>query len=90
MDEYEERLIDQAEEDTFEARQDSRKVVLWLLEERPKARLYSTLPPGEKDAKKIWIPRSQIVSQAKDPHKTGEIPRCIVDIKEWLLEKKGL
>lgn len=84
MDEFEERLIDQSKEDD-----DTRKVTLWLLEERPKAYLFSEGPPSA-PGRKFWLPRSQITHVSRDASEPGVSPRCTVTVKEWLLEARGL
>ncbi len=61
---------------------------LYLVKETTLARLFSQSPDGEPA---FWIPRSQIRDFLKYPATSPmHLPKCLIEIPEWLAEKHGL
>ena len=64
------------------------KVTLYLIRETPAARLYNIEPEGI--GNDVWLPKSQIQSQIKEPMNAHGTNKCVVEIPDWLCEQEGL
>ena len=65
-------------------------VRVWIIKETPKAILISTLPANMPEARKIWLPRSQMTHISKDPAIEGEFRPANITLKAWLAEQHEL
>lgn len=71
-------------------RDETTKIRLWELKRTEKAILFQTMPPGDKTARQIWLPRSQIEHISHDLPLPNGVKPCTVTIPLWLSEKNEL
>ena len=65
-------------------------VRVFIINETAKAILVSTLPVGDPNARKIWIPKSQMTHISKDIHHEGEFRPANITLRSWLAEQHEL
>ena len=67
-----------------------RRVRLWQIRATDNAILFSTFPPGQKNARQVWVPRSAIDHVSRGAPDSHGVTECIADVAEWLAEKENL
>lgn len=60
-------------------------VRLWFSRETAAARQYWTTPPGNREQRAIWIPKSIIEHTSKQPNGLHQ-----VTLPDWFIEKEGI